>query len=422
MSVFIVLLCLFYVILSQTDFNYIGSFKQNHPSFLELMHTSNNDNNLDLIITFFDEFGEEGIMAYNNIGNELNNIANGVQPESILLTDNINWPNYVYESVSGIFPAEKTLICHGGFLTPGHGTGNIYALLLNNSKPINLIELLPKQNDCYYHNSTQIDMDGDGKIDLLFAQTCKHAITQQNEGHLLWAKQPSNPTTPHSWQTSHLVNGPDILITTQYINDTSLIIYASEFFNAQLVYYILNFGTNTPNITYDALIDNSIGAVYQTQLVDIFKNNELVLLVNDHVGGNGTNNGVWIYEFPPNFPSVLGGEFKKTQIASGFNTTNSPGAGAPGFIYPFNIMTDSNKPYNIAIAGDGNYFAYELTLIDENTKTYSKNIIRTIPGTCGTLAIGDVNNDGYNELFMPFYEDGIVYVYTTNPNNITLPL
>ena len=53
-----------------------------------------------------------------------------------------------------------------------------------------------------------IDMNGDGLLDILLAQTCE--VLFENHGKLLWLEQPTDPTTAKSWTTHELISGPGL--------------------------------------------------------------------------------------------------------------------------------------------------------------------------------------------------------------------
>jgi len=44
--------------------------------------------------------------------------------------------------------------------------------------------------------------------------------------------------------------------------------------------------------------------------------------------------------------------------------------------------------------------------------TYDLDPIKDMGGTVGALAFGDLNNDGWNEVFIPNYDKGYVEIYT----------
>ena len=93
--------------------------------------------------------------------------------------------------------------------------------------------------------------------------------------------------------------------------------FAPEFFNAKLSYYVITIGKNgsLPIISNEYLIDNNIGALEDAKVVDLCKNNKKQLLVNNHIN----NGSVFIFDFPNDFPQILSVNFTKTQIATDFN-------------------------------------------------------------------------------------------------------
>lgn len=199
-------------------------------------------------------------------------------------------------------------------------------------------------------------------------------------------------------------------------------VFAAQFWTSELKYYYLKIGEGGPSVVNadGIVIDDSIGAVYDVQIVDIMKDGKQQLLVNDHIG-DGTKNGVFLYEFPNgHYPDPKGKAFTKHQIAGGFNTSGGVGVGAPGFAVPFdlNVKEDRNKPFKIGVAGDGNFITWELTVEDKKKMKYKKEVIRSVGGTSGIMAFGDVDGDGWTEAFVPYYEENLIYVYTANPAGV----
>ena len=135
------------------------------------------------------------------------------------------------------------------------------------------------------------------------------------------------------------------------------------------------------------------------QIVDMFKNGQKQLLINNHLA-DGSKNGVFVYEFPEDFPYGNNHTFIKHQIAGDFNTTGGIGVGAPGFctLFDLNGKEDLGKPYKIGVAGDGNFITWELTSSNQETFSYSKDVIQSIEGTAGNMAFGGVDGDGYTEV------------------------
>jgi hypothetical protein len=70
------------------------------------------------------------------------------------------------------------------------------------------------------------------------------------------------------------------------------------------------------------------------------------------------------------------------------------------------------------VAGDGTNSAFLLTPVAGEPFTYSApadSVLLNAGGTVGTLAIADVNGDGYVEMFVPNYDKGYVNIYTFSP-------
>jgi hypothetical protein len=48
---------------------------------------------------------------------------------------------------------------------------------------------------------------------------------------------------------------------------------------------------------------------------------------------------------------------------------------------------------------------------------YDISTIVKLDGVVGSIGIGDINNDGYNEFFVPNYDKSSINVYTFNPSS-----
>ncbi len=51
----------------------------------------------------------------------------------------------------------------------------------------------------------------------------------------------------------------------------------------------------------------------------------------------------------------------------------------------------------------------------ENDFQYEEFIIENVKGTVGSIAYGDVDNDGFTEVFLPNYNSNDVHVFTFKP-------
>lgn len=111
------------------------------------------------------------------------------------------------------------------------------------------------------------------------------------------------------------------------------------------------------------------------------------------------------------------GDWTKHTIATDFKNANSlfvPNM-APGFPYPFQPQTaHENKkgyPAHIVVAGDGDHSAWIMTPTDTHDWAWERDLIKDMGGTVGALTFADLDNDGWNELWVPNYDDGKIEVF-----------
>jgi len=109
------------------------------------------------------------------------------------------------------------------------------------------------------------------------------------------------------------------------------------------------------------------------------------------------------------------GEFTRSAIATGFKNKFSltiPNM-APGFPYAFwpQVGTESHTAAHIVVAGDGDHTAHLLTPTDPKNFIYERDTIKEEKGTVGALAWGDLDGNGWNELFVPDYDSSLIEVF-----------
>ena len=137
---------------------------------------------------------------------------------------------------------------------------------------------------------------------------------------------------------------------------------------------------------------------------------DLLVTVNDPKNGS-----LVAYELPPS-GQILTGKFVKHVIASGFKPTSSgKGKGAPGQGTPVQIysLAGRKKPI-ILLSGDddgGFYLVEALRDDDPSNWQYNTTLIHQCQGTAGQLSVEDVDSDEHLELFLPCYNEGVLYIY-----------
>lgn len=143
---------------------------------------------------------------------------------------------------------------------------------------------------------------------------------------------------------------------------------------------------------------------------------DLLVTVSDEYNGS-----LIAYEMPPS-GEIRTGNFTKHVLASGFKPlVQARGRAAPGQAIPvqFYSLTDRKKPILI-LSGDDDGCVYLLEAIhdsDPSNWEYSAKIIhQSEKSTIGQISIEDVDNDGHPEMFVPSYNEGIVYIYRLMDN------
>ena len=93
-----------------SDFQYIGQILTEYPSFVELIDLASSGSDdpldLDLVVTNFEAKGTNGVTAFENIGLQLKNISDGINPpKSVLVNETLQW--YIYSIYLSISIAQK---------------------------------------------------------------------------------------------------------------------------------------------------------------------------------------------------------------------------------------------------------------------------------------------------------------------------
>lgn len=96
-----------------------------------------------------------------------------------------------------------------------------------------------------------------------------------------------------------------------------------------------------------------------------------------------------------------------------------PGQGGPGTALAFSLNTKAPgpKPF-VLLSGDDNGTVCVLTPNSDspNDWLYTETRLFTSPkGTVGSLAVGDVDGDGWAEVVVPSYAESMVDLYTFKP-------
>lgn len=98
------------------------------------------------------------------------------------------------------------------------------------------IKLSPFKSKVWYHTGHWIDLNGDGRKDLLIART----NSQKGGGELVWFEHPAADALDGAEWTEHVItSGPDVFtsIETMAAYPGEIVVWAAEFFDEQLAVY-----------------------------------------------------------------------------------------------------------------------------------------------------------------------------------------
>ena len=85
-------------------------------------------------------------------------------------------------------------------------------------------------------------------------------------------------------------------------------------------------------------------------------------------------------------------------------------------LYP--VCGPSDRKPNILVSGDDDGQAYlvQPSSSDLSDWSYQQSVFLDVgTSTVGAIASADVDGDGYNEVFVPSFDEGLVYVFTFAP-------
>merc|ERR1711957_116154 len=392
----------------------MGQFKVSHAAFPTISKFGDSENFL-LVSSFSGAPGPLGKGAiYVTAGLKdavTNNTVKKLKSVKVSGIGSFEWPNDIKVVPDDVFAdTKRAIVVPDGFLVPGKANGGVYLITMDNSdvtKATKRQTMASNKNGYFYHMGYWVDMNGDGRKDFITAKS----NMQPNEGKLVWYEHPVgglSSTAP--WVEHVITTGPDVgFTTTTTLFKNELTVFASEFFNQKVVMYRVSLKDGTLIGSPVVIDDTTILEAYSVAIVNLDNNKEKQLLINNHEKDDKTN-GVFAYTFPKN---LMTGTWVKTTLASNFKNKFSllvPNM-APGFPYTFwpKVSDEGKKPGHILVAGDGDYSAHIMT--HTGKLTYDRDLIKDFGGTVGAITWADIDNDGWNEVFIPNYDKSYVEIF-----------
>jgi hypothetical protein len=383
----------------------LGTIEAAKPAFLSIEDTRMASGRA-LFVSSFNPFGADSLSMIENIGETLTNISGA----KLMKLGQMKWPNEARMAPAGFIADAAVqpdlIVVAGGFLVPGKATGAVHVVKPNGGE---MFKITRDKKGFFYHRVEFIDMNGDGRLDLLTARANK-PLFGASKGELLWLEQPASGALSSEWTEHVLGEGPDVHFRLADLdgNGTPEIV-ATEFFSKKLsLWWREGLGYSS------RVVDAALGSAFDLEIVDVNADGRDDLLVTNHEAD--AKAAVFAYEIPVDMKA---GTFTRHTLIEGIETRQrGPNQGSPGAATAFfpNTNDAQGKPY-ILVDGDGSQRSHLLVPTSNSATewTYVEHEVVDAKSTVGGSAVGDVDGDGFAELFIPAYDKNLIHVFTFKP-------
>ncbi|XP_076471194.1 uncharacterized protein LOC143301074 [Babylonia areolata] len=417
------LTCLLLASVTCQSLRELGHIPAPHAAFASLVNMEDSKSvtaRSTLVITGFNPIPlfHDTVYQVTEIGRHLDDLSNAPVTE---VTRGVTWPNEARQVPDAVFGRTGLIAVAGGFLVPlkDHGSLTLFDLDLSPPAKHALTSSSGEDSKWFYHRVEWKDMNGDGLLDLLTCRARTHLLGS-TEGQMVWFEHPQENALSHPWQSHVIADGPDVFFTVTSLptseGDKECIITAGFFSKSLNIYW-----TTSPQNRWDdvsmiqkRVIDNTIGDAFDVTVTDLNLDGTLDLMVTNNAL---THASLFAYTVPADFRT---GDFSRRVLSTGYTSrTSGTGHGAPGSALLVSPRTDvtAQKPY-ILVSGDdaGQAFLVQPSSNSTSDWSYQQSVFLDVGhGTVGGIAAGDVDGDGYNEVFVPAFNEGKVYVFTFKP-------
>jgi len=424
----------------------LGRFHLPHAGFVEVFDTE--DGRKDMYFTTFNPalpFFHDPVYFLRNPGDFLDSVDTWADKiEQLGGKSSAFWPNFPVQMPSSVLGFEG-VVQTSGFLVPGKSEGKIELYDISNGEqgvngPIDIAA--GQDHNWSYHWVVWKDVDNDGLLD---AFTARFRVPTFGDpiAELVWFKNPGTapPAAGHSWPWQHFVQvtgGPDVYFEEEIFEvcpsggeclEYSAIVTGELWTERIMLYYVINEpgAWAEPSNIQSMVVDAAPGQPFEAHFADLNNDGVLEILAScyDTRKGNETGN-LWVYEQNWEDPEM---PWKRSSLASGFIANpylfgNSMAPGKTRLFWPSQeykeTLTESGampKPW-IALSGDDDGVHYVMFPKSEdpaNMEYDMQVMVDTEATTAGTMAVADLDGDGYTEIVSAGYTAGEVYVYTFAP-------
>ena len=106
-----------------------------------------------------------------------------------------------------------------GFLVPGKKDGGMFVVRMdpeNLTKTVDTVRITAKKNNYFYHMGHWVDLNGDGRLDLITARS----NAKKGKGELLWLEHPEGGLDSGEYWTEHVLgNMADVIFEVDTMNE-----------------------------------------------------------------------------------------------------------------------------------------------------------------------------------------------------------
>jgi hypothetical protein len=324
------------------------------------------------------------------------------------------WPNNVKVVPHDVF-GFRAIVVPDGFLATGHKNGGVYIVKVSEddmTKTEFTTKISTDEKEMFYTMGEWVDLNKDGRMDFLTARSNGNA----DGGELVWFEHPEEGLGGE-WKEHIVTSGPEtsIEVVIDGPEKKEIIVFAAEFFSQKLSMYAVS--THNGELNWSRVIDDQILSAYSVQFADLAGNGRRELLVSNHESDKDTN-GVFSYTLPKK--DWQEGEIEKFTLSTGFKPVNNPllplvHRAAPGFTYAFQPQSIKEhhigNPSYILVAGHGDHCAHLMTPTDPTNFVYERDTIANEKGLVTAMTYGDLDNDGWNEVWATNFEDSKIEVF-----------
>jgi len=381
--------------------------------------------NGDLFFTSFTATGNPADGVY-VVRDYVKNCEDGT-PE--LLFNNMPWPNSVQAVPESVF-GKNWFSVSAGFFPQSKNDGCVAVFNLDEPDS-SLTYLTPgctheqgEHSPFFYHKIEWVDMDGDGKLDVVTARCINDGPIEPIDQTLLWIENPNNevPSASNPWPLHEIgaVNHADVFFNVAELarpsgTGTQIVIAVGSFYGQKLeLVWTEDANDNWNNVALQKSVEiDTAGWYFDVHFDDINGDGKLDLMSTTWSRSDETGQSIG-YELN-GLDWRLPTSWIRHTIFDRFPRFLNAGFGAPGGFSFGGPATPANTKQVIYVSGDDDGRVYRHTPVSDNVNQWryeTDTIYQTDPdvgyatltgATIGEITAMDINGDDSTDIILPNY-------------------